>query len=318
MGREDGPMTPQSGSDPGSAGQERQLDKIADDLYALRPDAFIAARDEQVALARAEGRPALARDLARLRRPTQSAWLLNLLWRDQSDTVEELLKIGDELRRAHARGSGSDLQKIAARRRDIEAGLLRRLRAIGSGEGVDVTANMSREAEETLTAALADAEVADELRSGRLVRPASYSGFGAILSAVPAGPATAEPRGKRSGRRRKAATVEDEGGVDRDEQKERQRRAAAEEAVAEAREILDALTGDLAEQDNALGVADQRCNELREQLAELEQQVDTVRQELTAAERGAKVEARRMAHVQKAYDEARAELERVEAVLDDL
>ncbi|HET6686490.1 MAG TPA: hypothetical protein VFH02_08205 [Jiangellaceae bacterium] len=307
-------MTPQSRSDRDSAGQQRQLDKIADDLYALRPDAFIAARDEQVALARAEGRPALARDLGRLRRPTQSAWLLNLLWRDQSETVEELLKIGDELRRAHARGSGSDLQKIAARRRDIEAGLLRRLRAIGSGEGVDVTANMSREAEETLTAALADAEVADELRSGRVVRPASYSGFGPILSAVPA---TAETRGKRAGRRRKVAAVEDEAGVDRDEQKERQQRAAAEEAVAEAREILDALTGDLAEQDNALGAADQRCNELRERLAELEEQVDTVRQELTAAERGAKVEARRMAHVQKAYDEARAELERVEAALDD-
>jgi len=173
---------------------------------------------------------------------------------------------------------------------------------------------MSLEAEETLTAALADAEVADELRSGRVVRPASYSGFGAILSAVPA---TAEPRGKRAGRRRKVAAVEDEAGVDRDEQKERQQRAAAEEAVAEAREILDALTGDLAEQDNALGAADQRCNELRERLAELEEQVDTVRQELTAAERGAKVEARRMAHVQKAYDEARAELERVEAALDD-
>ncbi|MGH8825244.1 MAG: hypothetical protein ACRDVN_12295 [Jiangellaceae bacterium] len=308
-------MTP-SRSDPASAGQQRQLDDIADDLYALRPDAFIAARDEQVALARAAGRPALARELGRLRRPTQSAWLLNLLWRDQGDTVEQLLQLGDELRRAHTRGSGSELQKIASRRREIEADLLRRLRALGSGEGVEVTANMTREAEETLTAALADAEVADELRSGRLVRPATYSGFGAILSAVPAGPAAAGPKAKRSGRRRDAAIEADRTGAGSDEQRKRRHDAAAA-AVAEARDALDALTGDLAEQDNALGAADQRCNELRGRLAELEEEVEAVRQELTAAERGAKVEARRMAHVQKSYDDARAKLERAEAAMDD-
>ena len=44
-------MTP-SRSDPASAGQQRQLAEIADDLYSLRPDEFIEARDEQVALAR--------------------------------------------------------------------------------------------------------------------------------------------------------------------------------------------------------------------------------------------------------------------------
>ena len=312
---QDGPMAP-SRSDPASDGQQRQLDDIADDLYALRPDAFITARDEQVALARAAGRPALARELGRLRRPTQSAWLLNLLWRDQGDTVEQLLQLGDELRRAHARGSGSELQKIATRRREIEADLLRRLRALGSGEGVEVTANMTREAEETLAAALADAEVADELRSGRLVRPATYSGFGAILSAVPARPAAAGPKAKRAGRQRDAAIEADRTGADSDEQRKRRHDALAA-AVAEARDALDALTGDLAEQDNALGVADQRCNQLRERLAELEEEVEAVRQELSAAERGAKVEARRMAHVQKAYDDARSKLERAEAALDD-
>lgn len=308
----------QSRSNQGSADQAQQLEEIADELYVLRPDAFIAARDEQISRARAASRPALARELGRLRRPTQSAWLLNLLWRDQRATVEQLLEIGDDLRRAHARASGSDLQKLSARRREIEAGLLRRLRAIGSGEGVDVTANMAREAEETLAAALADADVAEELRSGRLVRPASYSGFGSMLSAVPGELGTSGARRTRSGRRRNAAHAKAEDtAVGRDERKDRERRQAAEQRVAEARDALDALTGDLAEQDNALGAADQRCNELNERLAELEEQVETVRQELTAAERGAKVEARRMAHVQKAYNDARAKLERAEAALDE-
>ena len=65
-------------------GEERSLDEIADELYALRPDAFAEARDEEVRKARADGRQPVARELAKLRRPTLSAWLINLLWRDQS------------------------------------------------------------------------------------------------------------------------------------------------------------------------------------------------------------------------------------------
>jgi len=38
-----------------AADDERELERIAGELYALRPDDFAAARDEQVRAARAEG-----------------------------------------------------------------------------------------------------------------------------------------------------------------------------------------------------------------------------------------------------------------------
>ena len=70
------------------------LDAIADELYTLRPDGFAAARDDAVKQARAAGHADLARDLGKLRRPTQSAWIVNLLVRERS----EERRVGKECR----------------------------------------------------------------------------------------------------------------------------------------------------------------------------------------------------------------------------
>jgi hypothetical protein len=52
---------------------EHVLDEIAGELYGLRPDGFVAARDDKVKQAREQGQAPLARAIAALRRPTQSA-----------------------------------------------------------------------------------------------------------------------------------------------------------------------------------------------------------------------------------------------------
>jgi len=57
------------------------LEQVADELYALAPAAFTAARDEQASQARASGDADLAGAIKKLRRPTVSAWLVNLLAR---------------------------------------------------------------------------------------------------------------------------------------------------------------------------------------------------------------------------------------------
>ena len=49
-----------------SADDERALNELADELYAIRPDDFAAARDEQVRKAKTEGRQPLARELGKL------------------------------------------------------------------------------------------------------------------------------------------------------------------------------------------------------------------------------------------------------------
>ena len=57
----------------------RELDEIVRELYVLPPADFVAARNELVRQARAAGSRDIAERLQHLRRPTRSAWLVNLL-----------------------------------------------------------------------------------------------------------------------------------------------------------------------------------------------------------------------------------------------
>jgi hypothetical protein len=154
-------------------------------LYALRPDAFAAARDEQVRQAKAARQQPLARELGRLRRPTQSAWLVNLLWRDQREVMQQLFELAGELGRAQAQASGSELRSLTAQRREVESALIRRARTLGNAAGVNVTDAMVRDVQDTLAAALAQPAVADEVRGGRLVKPLAYAGFGPLVTPAP-------------------------------------------------------------------------------------------------------------------------------------
>ncbi|MGH8775026.1 MAG: hypothetical protein ACRDWI_07570 [Jiangellaceae bacterium] len=282
-----------------------ELDDVADALYSLRPDGFVAARDDRVKQAREQGQPSLAREIAKLKRPTQSAWLVNLLWRDQREVVEQLLELGEGLREAHEQASGAELQRLSAERRKVEAGLIRRVRKLASDAGVDVTADMAREAEETLAAAMVRPEVADDVRAGRVVKPVSYSGFGALLSVVP------EPVEKP--RRRT-----DDGGSTRDGDEVDRRREDAERRAADAREDLAAAEAELADRTSASDAASQRADELGERLADLRAQIRQVEDELADAERAARTEGRQLVQAERSRDRAELALTRAEERLQDL
>jgi hypothetical protein len=283
----------------------RDLDEIAAELYALKPDEFIAARDEHVRQARVDGRAPLAKAVAGLRRPNQSAWLINQLARDQRDAVEELFSLGESLRAAHARADGGELQKISAERRKAEAALIRRARALGSQAGVDVTADMARETEETLAAALASPDIAEEVLSGRLTKPVSYSGFGTVLTSVPA-PPTPKKKPRPAAKSEPAADTAD------------RRREQAEQVVADAREELEAAELDLAERERTADDAAHRAEELGDQVDRLREQLRAVEGELVAADRGARMEERRRDRARKSRDEARRALDQAERALRNL
>ena len=287
-----------------SPDDERDLADIAVELYAVKPDEFIAARDEHVRRARESGRASLAKAVAALRRPNQSAWLINQLARDQADAVDELFELGDSLRAAHQHGDGAELQRISAERRKAEAALIRRARALGAQAGIDVTADMARETEETLAAALASPEVAEEVRAGRLTKPVAYSGFGTMLTSVPAPSA---PKKKRPAAKRDAAA-----------DTEAQRRAKAEQVVNDAREELEAAELDLAERENAAEEAARRAEELGSQVDQLREQLRAVEGELVATDRGARMEERRRDRARKSRDEARRALDQAERTLRSL
>jgi hypothetical protein len=287
-----------------SPDDERDLADIAVELYAVKPDEFIAARDEHVRRARESGRASLAKAVAALRRPNQSAWLINQLARDQAEAVDELFDLGDSLRAAHQHGDGAELQRISAERRKAEAALIRRARALGAQAGIDVTADMARETEETLAAALASPEVAEEVRAGRLTKPVAYSGFGTMLMSVPTPSA---PKKKRPAAKRDTAA-----------DTEAQRRAKAEQVVNDAREELEAAELDLAERENAAEEAARRAEELGSQVDQLRDQLRAVEGELVASDRGARMEERRRDRARKSRDEARRALDQAERTLRSL
>jgi len=155
----------------------RELDEIVRELYVLPPDDFVAARNELVRQARAAGSRDVAEQLQQLRRPTRSAWLVNLLARDP-EGMQRLSALGRQLRDAQTGLSRTELRQLAEQRRQLITDLLQRARAYAAEADFRLTPTVLSEVEATLQAALVDLAGAMTIRNGRLVRPLSHIGFG--------------------------------------------------------------------------------------------------------------------------------------------
>ena len=265
--------------------------------------------------ARAAGDRALAAGLGRLRRPTVSAWVLNLLVRDQPEVGEQLVELGAELRRAQAQLSGEALRELAAQRQRLVAALVRSARKLAAEAGHPVSAATAFELEQTLHAALADPDVAAEVGSGRLVKPASRTGFEAEAPPKPAPLAPVRRlRAVRDGER-----VKDPAGVRERRRRELERErlqaelAAAQEARTEQDEALAEAEQALVEAERRRVAAEQTAEGLRAQLAEAEDaERDALRNEREAQRTRDGTARRRDAAARKATDLAArlADLER--------
>jgi hypothetical protein len=158
--------------------QDGGLAGVAEELYALSPSDFTAARDERVAQARTSGNRDLARAIGALRRPTVSAWLVNQLAREAGDQVGELLALGESLRRAQQDLAGEQVRELSAQRRRLVSALVTEARRLAERDGRVAGLQVEREVEATLQAALADADAATAVRAGCLASPLSYAGLG--------------------------------------------------------------------------------------------------------------------------------------------
>jgi hypothetical protein len=155
----------------------RELDDIVRELYVLPPTDFVAARNDLVRQARAAGSREIAERLQQLRRPTRSAWLVNLLASD-SAAMQRLSALGRQLRDAQTGLAAAELRSLAEQRRRLIADLMERAQAYADDAGVRLTPTVLSEVQATLQAALVDLAGAMTIRNGRLVRPLSHSGFG--------------------------------------------------------------------------------------------------------------------------------------------
>ncbi|HEU5028338.1 MAG TPA: hypothetical protein VFV01_25720 [Spirillospora sp.] len=167
-----------------------EFSTAADELYGVVPEEFVATRTRLAREAKAEGDAALAKRIGGLRRPTLSAWAVNLLARSAAGDLGRLLDVGARMREAW--GSGGGLGDLEQQRARLVAALLRRAGEVAADAGRPLRDQAVREVEDTLQAATVDEEVAAEVREGRLPQPRSHTGF------VPAGFALApEPPPKQ-------------------------------------------------------------------------------------------------------------------------
>ncbi|MFI1953674.1 hypothetical protein ACH437_17800 [Streptomyces xinghaiensis] len=326
------------------------VDELAEELYALPPGEFIAARDRAAAAAPRGERGAIRA----LRRPSLAAWAVNLLVREDRSRTDLLLRLGAELRTAHQQPAGGGrLRELIGQQRQLVAALARRAGQLTADAGRPVSDAVLREVEDTVHAALADPDAARELARGRLTRAfPPPSGFGVLPEATvlqlrppSAPPAAREPgSGRRTagggagadgagtgaddadgadGRERRASVTDITERARAQERADRERRQRLRKARGEAEELARAARGSAEEATAAereLAAARRRLREAREQVHGLTEELRRAKRSLSAAERaeraarGPAQRARQAAERdRKRAEAARAEADRAEA-----
>jgi hypothetical protein len=278
-------------------------DPVAE-LYTAPPDGFIAARDELVAGAKAAGQSDRAKQLGKLRKPTVAAWVVNLLAIRRPELVDQLVELSAALRSAQRELKGDALRELTKQRREAVGALVKEAVKLATKEDPRNRGKLPvGEVEATLTAAVSDAEVAQQLRSGRLVRAASYAGFGEVprpqLRLV-----TDEPPEPEA-----ADETDDRGSQRAAEAQRAARRRAADRELTAARGAEKASQADLdkatkAEADGAAAVeeAEAALQEAERRRADADAALGRLRVARKAAERAAVQARRRVGEVEAAIE----------------
>jgi hypothetical protein len=278
-----------------------QVFAVAHRLYALQPGDFVAARDEEAKRARADGDRDLADQVRRLRRPAVSAWAVNLLVRERTDLVLQVLELGEQMREAQSLLKGDALRDLTRQRRQLVAAVTTEAQALASGAGHRLADAAVRQVEETLHAAMADPAAAAAVRSGVLAQPLSATGLESLADALALDPAQLPARPPAPGEPVSLRVVEDR---ERAEREAKERAAAAARVVADALEAVRRAEGTRSERQARVLQVEAEVEELRRRLADLEHTLDQAADDLTEAEED-------VAEARAAYDEATAALDRL-------
>lgn len=168
------------------------LEQELDRLYGLPPEQFTPARNDLARRLRQAGQDEAAERIRALKKPSVPVWAVNQLARRDPETVNELVVVGERLRRAQEDalgGAGADavrdataderaaVRKLTHRAQD----LLREERRTASRQTLERIAT-------TLRAAAVDPEAAKLLTAGRLAEELDSPGFAAVAELAPRRP----------------------------------------------------------------------------------------------------------------------------------
>ncbi|WP_051222538.1 hypothetical protein [Conexibacter woesei] len=218
-----------------------QDDDAIDALYAGAFEDFVPARDALVKELRAARQRDEAAAVRKLAKPSRAAWAVNRLVRSHPDEVEALVEAGETLAASQEQlleGADPAVLRAAA---EAARALVDAL--AGQAEADGPTRDKVRA---TLHAATVDPEVRAAVRSGRLTREASASGFGGLEALIASGhgqaaaPSRKRPAAKRKARGRRAPEEKPPPGPDpREVRRLRDALRRANEAEADAESEVD-------------------------------------------------------------------------------
>lgn len=302
------------------------VDESARRLYGTQPGEFVAARQDEVRRLREDGHGAVAKEVARLRRPSVAAALVDATVRRRPDLADDVGKVGRRLRTvsSDAEAAPAAVRAVDDDRRSVVRRCVEAAGEVAQAWGSPASAATLREVEQTFWAAAVDAGALAAVRAGCLVRTLSPSGFGAVDTtgasaievAVGDEPLPARPRRPaRTARREtaKAPAPEPEPDDDAALRRARDDLAAAELGLHDAEREAAAATEQATATEHRAKQLEQELAELRRRLTDLEQEVRDAAadQRRAAAERQSAERHRRDAS--RAADRARRRLEQHDA-----
>ena len=231
------------GNDDGVSGSDFLREATAE-LYGSDPEEFTERRTALASQARAAGDRAAAKEIAGLRKPTRSAWMINQLVRADPGVADRLAGLGDELRAAAAALDGAKIRELSQERRKLVDTLIRR--TLQQAGEQSPSAALREDLTATFGAALADPQVARDLADGTLVRAAHHADFGTGAPELTLVPPPADETGTTPSPGREAA--ENHGGAEADEVDEtgRGRRAGVSRGPGATRTARPSGTGEKA------------------------------------------------------------------------
>lgn len=291
-------------------------DELIRRMYEAPPDGFVAARSAAIAEAKKAGDGAAVKRLTALRKPTVAAWLVNLLALRKPELIDQLVDLADALRTAQRTLQGDELRELSTQRRQIVSALVGEARKLAVAQDRGLASKLPLgEVEATLSAAMAEPEIAEQVRSGRLVRAATYAGFGEVprprLRLVHDADAEAEDSADEPDEDEAAPTARERALAERRRREFQERRRELKKEVTAAQAAEKRADDQLEKAETAERDAGHAVEDIDNELAELER-----RRTEAQAEVGRRKLARRTAEREAAA--ARRRVGDAEAALEDL
>ena len=158
---------------------DQELAGIANALYALPLDEFIAARTAAAkeATGGGAGLPAAVRALPK---PSVAAWAINMLAAHRPDILAQLNELGGRMRAAQSSLDAAGLRELGRERRTLLATAVDAACSVAEQHGRPISGAVATAVEQTLRAATADEGAAAAVQSGRLLQVLSADGVDSV------------------------------------------------------------------------------------------------------------------------------------------